>query len=520
VVIHDCDRYPFVYPVALAVWQGVFGIGEAQARALGRFMLVLLILLTIPLALYLARRPVGSAPRPRSHLIDVVLLVVLAGLASPLARRYGPTLFLEIPAVVLMAATLVSWISRRDLTTGTGQRARRDLLTGLLVALTFFTKFNYALLLAAALGADAFVELIVARRRRHALLSLLWVAAPVLMGLAWWFVLPVPMGQNAAAEHRLNFMEFVQGNQSHATTPWTRKMNWLTGISAHPFLFAALIVFSLGLIAVQRTRTSVTFLFALVAFVVPILLHNYQLDRFLLPAAVTFWVAGGTSAAIFLRRFPRTFSLGAVALAALCAAFPALEVLGWEPVRLPVAPLGSPIRELQQNHVHSTLGLYGPPASNGMHRATHDKLMDMLAAAVGPEDSVGWLGQSAEVSPASLHVELLRRGGSRDRFLQYAAVPMDIVPVPSGVRIDFTHDELLDYVRRFDHVIVPFHGDLIDRPGRRWIKDAWHLPLRESALTEWQTIGSILVERFNETPLPVTFELVRAVDGSADEDKQ
>jgi len=41
-VLHECDRYPFVYPVWLALWQGLFGISEAVARAVGLWTFLLL----------------------------------------------------------------------------------------------------------------------------------------------------------------------------------------------------------------------------------------------------------------------------------------------------------------------------------------------------------------------------------------------------------------------------------------------------------------------------------------------
>ena len=134
--------------------------------------------------------------------------------------------------------------------------------------------------------------------------------------------------------------------------------------------------------------------------------------------------------------------------------------------------------------------------------------MDMIAEAVGPEDSVGWLGQSSEISPASLNLALLERGGSTDRFLENAPGPMDIELLPSNVRSDHSLEELLEYARRFDHVIVPAQGDLIGRGGREWVLEAWHQPLRDWPGAQWRTLGTIVIDRNILGPLPITFELL------------
>ncbi|QDV07791.1 hypothetical protein Poly30_33240 [Planctomycetes bacterium Poly30] len=506
-VLHECDRYPFVYPVFLSLWQGVLGIGQATARSLGYVFYFLLVLLSMRLGLQAVRKGTDRGPR-----VDTVLLVGLAAISGPLARRYAPTLFLEVPTLVMMALSLTAWISRRYRALGTGApqagaRARIDLLTGLLIAATFFTKFNYALLLGLALFLDALVDLVVSRDRRAEIVSLARTGVPLAIGLVWWFLLPLPLGAEVAAEHRGDFMEFVTGNtEMEPMQPWFRRLFWIAGIAAHPILYVALCLSAAAFLVLHRTRTSLTLGIALVAFVVPVATHEFLLDRFLLPAALVLWVLGGAGAALALRRAPRVFTAVALPLFVASAAIPAFKTTPL--IGLPVAEEGSTLRGIQEFYVGKTISLFGPPASNGLPRGVHDEIMDLIADGVGPVDSVGWLGQSAEISPADLHLSLLERGGSKERFLEYAEGPMDIVLLPSNVRVDFTQEELLEYARQFDHVVVPAEGDLVGRAGRAWIPEAWYAPLRASSATEWKTLGSVLIERSNEGPWPVTLELM------------
>ena len=496
-VVHECDRYPFVYPLVQAGWQGMVGVGERNAGRLGTVFLGLLVLLAVRLSTQIVR--------PENRL-DAALFVGLAAISAPLARRYAPTLFLEVPALVMIACSLSAWISRRQFEPGTKARVRRDLLTGLLIAVTFFTKFNYALLLGIALALDALIEIVLARSDRSSWFSLMRTGLPLAIGLAWWFVWPLPLGAEVAAEHRSDFVEFVTGNQHHEMAGWLRRTNWLVGVAAHSFIFVGLIALSAAFLALRRTRTTVTLSLALVAFVVPIVRHPFQLDRFLLPAGLALWVLGGSGAAMFLRASPRAFTACALGLGIACANFSVLTTASW--VGFPLQEEGTPVRDFQEFHVGTTLSLFGAPASNGLTSDVHNQIMDMIAEGVGPEDSVGWLGQSSEVSPASLHLGLLERGGSAERFLEYAEGPMDIELLPSNVQTDFSPEELLAYARKFDHVIIPAEGDLMQRGGRAWLPAAWYGPLREWPEAQWRTLGNVIIDGAHRGVWPVKFELV------------
>ncbi len=496
-VVHECDRYPFAYPMALAAWQGIFGVSQRTARHLGTVLFALLV--------WLAMRLSAQLVRPERRL-DTALFVGLAAVSAPLARRYAPTLFLEIPALVLIACSLSAWIARRRAELGTKRRVGLDLLAGLLIAATFFTKFNYALLLGIALGLDALIELGRAKGHRGTWVSLLRTSLPLAVGLVWWFLLPLPLGAEVAAEHRADFLEFVTGNTEMKMERWRRNTNWLVGIVPHSFLFVGLVGLGVTFLLRRRSRAGLTLGLSLIAFVVPVVNHPFQLDRFLLPAALVLWIVGGAGAAMCLRKSPWVFTACAIGLGIACAKVPVIKTAVW--VGFPLWEEGNPIREFQEHHVGTTLSLFGPPASNGLTRDVHEEFMDLIAEGVGPEDSVGWLGQSSEISPASLHLGLLERGGSSERFLEYAPGPMDIELLPSNVQVDFSQEQLVAYARTFDHVIVADGGDLMARKGRAWIPGAWHQPLRSWPEAEWRTLGSVVVNMFSRGALPVTIELV------------
>jgi hypothetical protein len=496
-VVHECDRYPFAYPMALAAWQGIFGVSQRTARRLGSVLFGLLVLLAVGLGVQVVRR---------DRRLDTALFVALAAVSAPLARRYAPTLFLEVPALVLIACSLSVWIVRRRAEIGTKKRLGLDLAAGFLIAATFFTKFNYALLLGIAIGLDSLFELVSAKGQRGTWVSLVRTVLPLACGLAWWFLLPLPLGAEVAAEHRGDFMEFVTGNFEMKIERWRRITNWLTGVASHSFVFASLVGLGVTFLLRHRTRGGLTLGLGLLAFVVPIVSHPFQLDRFLLPAALVLWVVGGAGAAMFLRAAPRLFTACALGLGIACAQVPVITTAAW--LGFPLVEEGNPVREFQEHIVGRALSLFGPPASNGLTRDVHEEIMDLIAEGVGTEDSVGWLGQSSEISPASLHLGLLERGGSAERFLQFAPGPMDIELLPSNVRTDFSQEELLAFARQFDYVVVPSVSDLMARGGRGWVAEAWHQPLRDWPDAEWRTLGSVVVDMFSRGALPVTLQLV------------
>ena len=509
-VIQECDRYPFVYPLCLAAWQHFAGIGEGQARALGLWLFLLPTLLGVGL---LARRAVrlgrvrGLAERDVGGVaLDAALLAVLAAVASPLARRYAPTLFLEVPSLLTMVLGLHAWLSRRGAATPRAAR-RWEWVTGAWLLVAFFTKFNYGLMLVAVVGLDGLLELVLGPERRATLRAALRILGPLALACVWWFLLPLPHGGETAAAHRAAFAEFISGNREMPPIPeWLRRVNWLTGVAPH----AAVLVLLLALTAYGLTRlagrTAVTLLIAGACFAVPVLLHPFQLDRFLMPAALVLWVGGGAGAALLLQRSPRAAALMAAVVCAATVTVPNLRCASW--AGMPIAPEGTASRVFQEEHIGRTLGMFGPPASGGLRRGSHEHLIDLVAGAAGPDGRIGWLGQSTEMSPAALHLGLLERGGAVTRFLRDAHRPMDATPVPVTDDPGLTGEDLLAFIDGYDHVLVCQSGDLKNRGQRRWIRDRWHEFISEQEGLVRRRLGVVMVDRPVVGPTPVGIDVV------------
>lgn len=499
--LHGCDRYPPLYPLLLAVWHGLFGLGETVARSLG---LVLFLGGVVPATASLARRVAlsGSPALDRSIGTDAALLGALAAIASPLARRYAPTTFIELAALLTIVLALRAWMRRRD----NVPSLRADLAAGFWIAAALLTKFNYGALLAGVIVADGLVDLAASRFSVDVARRLARTATPTCLAALWWFALPLPMGTEVAAQHREAFLGFVTGNLEFARMPfWLRATNWLTGVAPHALLLPALAI--PGVVNALRNRSAGarTLLIALVFFTVPVILHPFQLDRFLMPVAAVVWTLGAAAVARWTHAHPASLSISAAVLLPammLITTFRVTWLFGF-----PVAPEGTAGRSFQEDHVGRALGLFGPPASNGLDRSTHDGVLDLIAEGVGPEDSVGWLGQSTEISPAALHLGLLERGGSATRFLEHAHLPMDIDPIPGEHHGDRTDEDLLTWASDFDHVVMVGTGDIKDRPLRKWIVSRWHVPLRGAPDRVVRDLGAVVVDRAILGPMVIRLRL-------------
>jgi hypothetical protein len=197
-----CERYPFAFPVVLACQQLVFGASERGARLLVTALWGLTLF-----GVFLLARRAGAACGERDPPTETVAwLALLFGALCPLAVGFAGTVFLEVPFACAMVFALLAWLRRSDATSGGTSRAterRRDLAAGAALALCFFTKFNYGLLLGFALSLDLLVELMLelrAGRGREFVRRTAALAAIPLAGFAWWFLIPIPFGAAVAAE--------------------------------------------------------------------------------------------------------------------------------------------------------------------------------------------------------------------------------------------------------------------------------------------------------------------------------
>jgi hypothetical protein len=209
----DCDRYPPAYPALLGAVQVATGPSEVVMRLTTRAVWGLTLFGIFLLASETIRR---RAPRRGRGLAPWMALILAA--TSPLAVAYSGTLFLEVPFACAMAFALHAWL-RRDGSAGAEHRA------GALVALAFFTKFNYGALLGLVLVVDLVVDGLRARDRgqggRYLVRCLHLATLPALAGVLWFGLLRGP-------EHRRAFVDFMTENTGMLTSVAQRWVDWNT----------------------------------------------------------------------------------------------------------------------------------------------------------------------------------------------------------------------------------------------------------------------------------------------------
>ncbi|MEZ6017236.1 MAG: hypothetical protein R3F49_19135 [Planctomycetota bacterium] len=496
--VHDCERYPPVAGVVLASAMAVFGLSELVARvtllclwlALGIGGLAALGRVTRE-ALWAAKgAPLGLATgagqvqasqlRPEDDRVGRHIAAYGAaafGLMSPLANRYAPTLFLE--SLFAALAVIATWAHLRARRPGAAPLA--TLGAGVALAVVCFTKWNYGVLFLAALGLDACFDLLQASRAgalRAVALRWLLFALPLALASIWWFALPLPFGGEVAARHRAECLDYLWSNQEMAAAPWwMRRLAWYRGVATHPAMLFLLVLGALRSLRFVRVPEVRTLWLLLLVIGLPATLHQFFLDRFLIVPAMFLFVLAAIG---WADGWTGTRPARASAAVVLCAA-----VMAWALVPVfdlavrfgfPVAA-SSEVAAYQRGYVHDTLGPFGAPASNGLPHRAHEALLARIAGAVGPEERVGWVGQSQEVSPASLHFGLLAHGGSPARFRADAEGPMDLWPVPGVPDQGFDGAAVLAWAAGFDVLVLCTPVDLKGRPNRAWIAERWQAPL-------------------------------------------
>lgn len=506
----DCSQYPFAYPVLLAAAQSVFGISEKVCRVTGTALWGLALF-----GLYLLVREVldkmaaARGQRSRGDRLAPWLAMSLAAL-SPLALAYSGTLFLEVPFTCASIFALRAWL-RRGADLDPRVAHRRELCAGAWIALCLFTKFNYGLLLCLGLFADWLVEGLVEFRsgrstafaRRSG-----WLAAIPLIVCAWWFVLPLPAGFAVGTGHRAVLIEFLRGNRDLEPTSFAKR-------SVYAILFFTLTarLFALQTLALLSSAVWLRWAgvrclwIALVCMALPIELHPFHLDRFLIPCGAMIWplCAIGLARVLPERSVLRVCTIGLLIGATL--AFPDRDRQATYAVIAPKEWLASAatnpsVSELQLATLAEWRDLSGGRAlpTAGLLRDEMDALLDRIAREVGPAERVGYLGMSNELSPAALHIGLLLRGGSKQRFLRDAHQPMDITYF--GIDPGWSDAVLLEFASGFDVILATEPPDLKNRPGRGFITR-----YRERLLAlgfEAKDLGQVAISRPLNAPLSVT----------------
>lgn len=482
----DCQQYPFVWPLVLAAVQAVTGISEHAGRVAGTLAWCWTLF-----GLFLLGRELGARVQPALKGARFIPWVLLAlGASSPLALAYSGTLFLEVPFACMAVWALRAWI-RRD---GT---ATRELAAGEWITLALFTKWNYGLLLCGGLSVAWYLEGFEARRDLGKYVGRTIALAIVpLIACVWWFVLA------RGAEHREVLAAFLQGNREGQVVP--QGVRWLhSALYLHrgPFVLGCVLVLAgVGLARVRSAPVRALFLVA-VAFLVPCWTHPFHLDRFLIPQALPVWALAAVGFAR-LEQLPVRLAVGLVLFA------------GWAGLsredfvsRLGYLSSEPATRAYQREVFASWRDLSGTRElrTGGVERAAHDKLLDAIAKEVGPKERVGWIGISSEISPAALHLGLLARGGSVERFLAESTRTLDVSY--EGKDPEWKDEQLQDWAKGFDVVLFTLPPDIKDRPARRFERQ---YALRFLALG-WQEreIARTLLARPLNVPIELTLYACR-----------
>ena len=403
--VHDCRQYPFVVPLLLGLVQTVTGVSEFACRVVLRWLWCAGLF-----GLFLLVRRVASERGPPGTfgVRAAPWLALSLAAASPMAWAYAGSLFLEIPFAVVSVVTAIAWLRR-----GPQRSLGREAVAGTWATVALFTKFNYGLLLGFALFLDLAVDAIGelrAGRGRSFLRRTGVLALPPVLGLVWWFGLPLPYGAAEAAAHREAFRAFLGGNTDPSMDiPGSiRALHWTAFLAVTPrvlaiqLLAAATTVTALG----QRGVRLLWILF--LAGGLPVWTHNFHLDRFLLPGAVPLWCLAGLGLAQQLgaaaspapgrpgpggtrRRLPRLGrGLGDACGGPVRRAAQRLPALGPGGVPRPVPGPADP---------DPWPGAGGQRGLPGPARTPRDA-----------GDPRGWIGMSNVFSPGAMHLGLLERG--------------------------------------------------------------------------------------------------------------
>jgi len=483
-----CSQYPFVYPAVLAAVQAVFGAGEATCRATGTVLWCATLFGLFRLVRDLARGERGGALAPWIAMAFAAL--------SPMALAFSGTLFLEVPFACASVFALRAWLRRRS-----NPGACSELAAGAWVAACLFTKFNYGAMLALGLALDWLAS---ARgggsgfARRSALLALVPAAA-----ILWWFVLPVPGGFDDGLAHRRAFLDYLASNQGFPRVAFSWRALYASAwLAWTPRLFALIVLSAAAAVPLALRPPGRAVLLVALAMAVPVLVHPFFLDRFLIPAAVPLWALAGLGLSRILPE-PRALRTAVLAgLAALACVYPSRASVRAADLLVGLSP--EPRTRAYQEDVYRSwpdLSVARPLPTAGLPRPESDRLLDVVAREAGPAERIGWIGISPELSPAALHLGLLDRDGSVERFLRDAAAPVDVDPF--GRDPGWSDAQLLEFASRFDVIFATEPPDLKNRTGRVWTR-GYRERLSSSLGWEVRSVGNLSITRPMQEPLPVT----------------
>jgi hypothetical protein len=311
-----------------------------------------------------------------------------------------------------------------------------------------------------------------------------------------------------AASHRAALAGFLGGNTDPSMhTEWTRRLlDWSTYFARTPRALA-LELGGVALAACLCFRARIVWTLAVVALGsgVPVWTHNMQLDRFLLPGAAPLWLLAAVGLARLLPsgRVARALALALAPFAAL--AFPLADGL-WLARALGFSTAANAAHVEQVLSARAELWPGRALETGGLARAEHDVLLDQIAAAAGPAATIGWTGMSSELSPAALHLGLLARGGTPERFLDQAHRRIfDSIELADP---GYGREQVLAWAAQFDVVLATAPPDLKDRDSRRFM-ERYRQVLVESGEWRYERIASVSIERSGGTPVALELFALR-----------
>jgi hypothetical protein len=502
------SQYPFAWPLALGLVQFLVGVSEGVARTLGCLAWAAALFATFKvvreaLAQLAPKRVPGLWLGPWAALACAAL--------SPLAAAYAGTLFLEVPSALATACALHAW-TRRD-----GTRAR-ELAAGAWIAVALFTKWNYGVLLVAALSVDWLLSARAAWRDGSLLDELWrasWLVLPPISACAWWFLLPLPGGIGLAAEHRASLFAYLSGNLGGAPTPIAQRALLVVtalGPSAR-FGLALLAAAACAVPFALRPPVRAIALSAIALAAAP-LAHPFFLERFLIPALVPLAALAGIGLARMARASrPRVLS-GTAAVLFLALLAPARDA-AWIAGRLGLLAQDEAVRayQLEELAKKSRLGAGRALKTGGLARDEHEALVALVASAARPGERLGWIGVSSDLSPAALHLELLRHGWSAEQFLARAHLPLDLTYFGAGERgaAAFSDTALAAFAAERDLLVWTEPPDLRERAER-----AFTAELRARLVARLgrpvEPLGTVELARPLRPPLAVTLFACRPTE--------
>jgi 4-amino-4-deoxy-L-arabinose transferase-like glycosyltransferase len=174
------DTYRQVYWPPLHSWMTgaaflICGISKEVARSVSLLAFLVAVLVLYPASLFMKES--------RSDLRALISGALL--LTSPMIIAYSGLVMLETPGILFLCLTLLvfMWLNRRE------KSAATHLLLGLCLALTYFVRTNYGILLMLAFLIDAILECRLNMKELFGRRNL-YTALPPVIFMAVWFAYP------------------------------------------------------------------------------------------------------------------------------------------------------------------------------------------------------------------------------------------------------------------------------------------------------------------------------------------